>query len=235
MKAFDTLETLTIKMITGESFDIMVTDAQDAVMIGDRVQTVSNPAGTTIDLFDYWIVSQDRVGRDGWGDLNQGWGRHPDTEGDNGYNLNGSGNNKGINSSTDDPEHGHALKFSPAWDGSVYNGTKVGTHRYFPNWDSGDHDTYNDVEEPWRSLNEQGKNGLNCYTGDADPFQGIVVGTLEDGYPVLSENDDIGSNGESLAYLFNPDITHDGKASYPKVNQLLYVDKAGYYTYDSRD
>ena len=235
MKAFDTKETLTITMNTGESFDIQVTDAQDAVMIGDRVQTISNPAGTTIDLFDYWVVSQDIAGRDAWGDLNQSWGGHDDTVGDNGYNLNGSGNNKGINSSTDDTEHGHALKFSPAWDGTVYNGTKEGTHRYFPNWDSGDHDTHDDVTENWRSLNYQGKNGLNSYTGDADPFQGIVGGTLVDGYPVLTDNHEIGSNGESLAYLFNPGITHDGKASYPSVDQLLYVDKNGYYTYDSRD
>ena len=235
MKAFSTLETLTITMITGETFKIKVTDAQDAVMIGDQVQTISNPAGTTIDLFDYWIVSQDLVGRDGWGDLNQDWGGHPDTEGDNGYNLNGSGNNKGINSSDVDSVHGHALKFSPAWDGTVYNGTKEGTHRYYPNWDSGDHNTYYDVQESWRSLNQQGKDGLNSYTGDADPFQGIVGGTLVNGYPVLTSNDTIGSNGESLAYLFDTGFPHAGKASYPGVNQLLYVDKEGYYTYDSRD
>ncbi len=235
MKAFSTLETLTITMITGETFKIKVTDAQDAVMIGDQVQTISNPAGTTIDLFDYWIVSQDLVGRDGWGDLNQDWGGHPDTEGDNGYNLNGSGNNKGINSSDVDSVHGHALKFSPAWDGTVYNGTKEGTHRYYPNWNSGDHNTYYDVQESWRSLNHQGKDGLNSYTGDADPFQGIVGGTLVNGYPVLTSNDTIGSNGESLAYLFDTGFPHAGKASYPGVNQLLYVDKEGYYTYDSRD
>ena len=235
MKAFDTEEKLTITMNTGESFDIIVTDAQDAVMIGDQVQTISNPAGTTIDLFDYWIVSQDLVGRDGWGDLNQDWGGHPDTEGDNGYNLNGSGNNKGINSSDVDSVHGHALKFSPAWDGTVYNGTKEGTHRYYPNWDSGDHNTYYDVQESWRSLNQQGKDGLNSYTGDADPFQGIVGGTLVNGYPVLTSNDTKGSNGESLAYLFDTGFPHAGKASYPGVNQLLYVDKEGYYTYDSRD
>jgi len=208
MKPFDTKETLTITMDTGESFDIIVTDDQDAVMTGDQVQTISNPAGTTIDLFDYWIVSQDLAGRDGWGDLNQSWGGHSDGEG-----LNGSGNNKGINSSESDTEHGHALKFSPAWEGTVYNGTK------------------ND----WTSLNTNGRDGLNSYTGNANPFQGIVGGTLADGYPVLTENDVIGSNGESLAYLFDPGVDHDGKASYPGVDQLLYVDKEGYYTYDSRD
>ncbi len=235
MKAFDTEETLTVAMDNGESFDIHITDAQDAQMVGDQVLTVSNPAGTTIDLFDYWIVSQDLVGRDGWGDLNQDWGKHPDTEGDNGYNLNGSGNNKGINSSSDDEKHGHALKFSPAWDGTVYNGTKIGTHRYYPNWDSGDHEIHYDREEAWRSLNRPGEQGLNNYTGNGNPFQGIVQGQLVNGYPILTENDIIGSNGESLAYLFDPSVSHTGKASYSGADQLLYVDKDGYYTYDSRD
>lgn len=223
LKPFDTEETLTVRMTNGASFTIMVTDAQDAVMNpdGTTVQTISNPAGTTIDLFDYWVVRQELVGRDGWGDLNQNWGAHEDAEG-----LNGSGNNKGINSSTSDAEHGHALKFSPAWAGTVFNGTKQS--------DSG---------EAWKSLNKDMRNGLNSYTGDENtwhwncpnPFTGIVRKNLSNGYPILTDNQEIGTNGESLAYLFNPSIEHAGKASYPNVNQLLYVDKDGYYTYDSRD
>ena len=221
MKAFDTKEKLTVTMKNGESFDIKVTDAQDAVMDGDKVRTISNPAGTTIDLFDYWIVEQGLAGRDGWGDLNQGWGSHEDADG-----LNGTGNNKGINSSEADADHGHALKFSPAWAGTVYNGNKIG--------DSG---------QPWTSLNKDMRNGLNSYTGDEytwhwncpNPFTGIVENNLSGGYPVLTTNQEIGSTGESLAYLFDPEIDHSGKASYSGVNQLLYVDRDGYYTYDSRD
>ena len=213
MKAFDTEETLTVTMKNGDAFTIMVTDAQDAVMNGDVVQTISNPAGTTIDLFDYWVVSQDLVGRDGWGDLNQSWGGHEDSDG-----LNGSGNNKGINSSTSDSEHGHALKFSPAWEGTVYNGNKIG--------DSGN---------AWTSINKNGRTGLNSYTGGTSPFTGIVQNHLSNGYPILTNDQSIGTNGESLAYLFDPSISHSGKASYSGVDQLLYVDKEGYYTYDSRD
>lgn len=202
MKPFDTEETLTVTLKTGDSFEIKVTDAQDAQMIGDQVLTVSNPAGTTIDLFDYWIVSQDLVGRDGWGDLNQGigGGNFPDGS------LNGTGNNKGINED-------HTLKFSPAWESTVFNGTKDGG----------------------TSNNRDGRNGLNSYTGNANPFPGIVEGTLTEGYPVLTDNETIGSDGESLAYLFDPSVSHAGKASYPSVDQLLYVDTNGYYTYDSRD
>lgn len=205
---FTSEETLTVTMKDDEAFVIKVTDAQDAVMNGDgTVQTISNPAGTTIDLFDYWIVNQGTVGRDAWPELNQGWGGHADNEG-----LNGSGNNKGINA--DGSANGHALKFSPAWEGTVYNGTKNG----------------------WTSLNANGRDGLNSYTGGINPFPGIVQGTLgSDGYPTLTNNGTIGSNGESLAYLFDPSISHGGKASYAGVNQLLYVDSQGYYTYDSRD
>ena len=223
MKAFSTEETLTIGMNTGESFEILVTDAQDAVMVGDRVQTISNPAGTTIDLFDYWIVSQNLVGRDGWGDLNQSQGA---AEAGDDKPLNGTGNNKGINSSTSDSEHGHALKFSPAWSGTVYNGNKIGT-----------------TGNAWQSVNLDTRDGLNSYTGDEytwhwncpNPFTGIVQNNLYNGYPILTYNQTIGTTGESLAYLFDPNISHDGKASYSGTNQLLYVDRDGYYTYDSRD
>ena len=212
MKPFDTTETLTVSMKNGDEFYITVTDAQDAQMVSDEVLTVTNPAGTTIDLFDYWIVRQDLVGRDGWDDLNQGWGAHDDIDG-----LNGSGNNKGINASPNDAAHGHALKFSPAWGGTVVNGNKEGYY--------GD----------WSSVNMDGRNGISSYTGNGNPFQGIVQGQLVNGYPMLTDNHAIGSTGESLAYLFDPAVSHEGKASYPGVNRLLYVDKDGYYTYDSRD
>lgn len=208
LQPFTSEESLNITMKNGYIYTIRVTDAQDAEMVGDKVKTITNPAGTTIDLFDYWVVNQDAVGRDGWGDLNQGWGGHSDAEG-----LNGSGNNKGINSSSSDSGHGHALKFSPAWEGTVFNGTK----------------------NNWTSLNSNGRNGLNSYTGGTSPFPGIVQDQLNGGYPVLTNNGTIGSNGESLAYLFDPSVEHDGKASYADVDQLLYVDKDGYYTYDSRD
>ncbi len=214
MKPFDTEETLTVKLSTGDCFEIKVTDAQDAIMVGDKVQTISNPAGTTIDLFDYWVVSQGLVGRDGWGDLDQTQGSEQAVDG----SLNGTGNNKGINARTEDPTHGHALKFSPAWAGTVFNGSKIGN-----------------TGNAWESVNLDGKNGLNSYTGNGDPFQGIVQNTLSEGYPVLTDNQTIGSNGESLQYLFDPAVEHAGKASYDGVNQLLYVDPEGYYTYDSRD
>ena len=70
------------------------------------VDTISNPAGTTIDLFDYWIDDDRRYNsmQGGWPDRLPGLGQ--------------TGNNSGINSSTADQAHGHALKFNPAHGGT---------------------------------------------------------------------------------------------------------------------
>ena len=40
--------------------------------------------------------------------------------------------------------------------------------------------------------------------------------------------------GESLAYLFDPKMESQGKASFSDVKGLLQVDKDGYYYYNSR-
>ena len=57
---------------------------------------------------------------------------------------------------------------------------------------------------------------------------------MVNGYPILTNNPNLGTNGESLAYLFDASA-QEGKESYGTVNHLLYVDPEGYYTYDSRD
>ena len=228
LKPFTSEETLTITMKNGEKFTIKVTDAQsDAIHNSDgTVQTIPNPQGTTFELFNYYVDSTTKTtaGRDQWpghihddaefwkfnwydldGNYACDWG-----EGFNrGYDTNdsyllGYGNNLGIN-------NGHVLKFSPANAGTVIDGTK-GT-------------ATKDVD---------GGSGLNGWTQDADPNQGIVQGTLVNGYPAMTTNPSLGTDGSSLAYLFDSS-TQEGKDSYGNVNNLLYVDPDGYYTYDSRD
>ena len=80
----------------------------------------------------------------------------------------------------------------------------------------------------------------NKWTGNVSPRKGIVHSQLgKDGYPVL----DLTINGtaigdrngkESLAYLFDPAIEHNGKAVYEDVQNLLQIDTDGYYSYNSQ-
>ena len=82
----------------------------------------------------------------------------------------------------------------------------------------------------------------NTWTGSEDPSPrtGIVANELgHDGYPVLNQGvpgtDYMQGrrDGESLAYLFDPDRTHDGKAVYKDVQGLLSINEDDYYAYDS--
>ena len=85
----------------------------------------------------------------------------------------------------------------------------------------------------------------NVWTGNASPYTGIVQNELVDGYPKLNNiNTDVWylhsdfknrDGKESLAYLFDPDMNVDGKASYEDVKGLLQVDSNGYYYYNSQE
>lgn len=83
----------------------------------------------------------------------------------------------------------------------------------------------------------------NEWTEGVSPRKGIVDSQLgADGYPVLKlPNPTSGAgtiNGrdgrESLAYLFDPDKSHNGKAVYKDVQNLLQIDTDGYYSYDGQ-
>ena len=87
-----------------------------------------------------------------------------------------------------------------------------------------------------------GGNGINDYHfRDGKIVTGIVQNTLQGGYPVVQAGLNAGTAGaaeqsreESLAYLFDPNAEHPGKASYPNTYGLLQeVD--GYYVYNSRE
>lgn len=89
--------------------------------------------------------------------------------------------------------------------------------------------------------NENNIGEWNRWTKDATPYPDIVKSKLGgDGYPQLNLSDKLtdtlheSKDGhQSLAYLFDPEIPADGKASYPNVKGLLQVDENGYYYYDS--
>lgn len=88
--------------------------------------------------------------------------------------------------------------------------------------------------------NENNIGEWNKWTKSDEPYPDIVKPNLgDDGYPQLnltipSDTALTTTDGnQSLAYLFNPKIQADGKASYPNVKGLLQVDENGYYYYDS--
>lgn len=78
---------------------------------------------------------------------------------------------------------------------------------------------------------------LNHWVGSKEnPLQGIVKNVLsESGYPVLSGTYSVDGydSQESLEYLFNPSVVHEGKSSYRNVSGLLAIDGNGYYSFDS--
>lgn len=81
----------------------------------------------------------------------------------------------------------------------------------------------------------------NKWTGSKNPYIEIVGDDLQNGYPALNNLDTDEASGvsgrdgsESLAYLFDPSISHEGKASYRDVQGLLQVDDDGYYYYNSQ-
>lgn len=102
-----------------------------------------------------------------------------------------------------------------------------------------------------KSLNQQEdtKDGFGSYnewtgaTGMA--YSGLVKSKLEDGYPVLNISESQMANAkllpntkekrnESLAYLFDPDVKHEGKESFENVNGIFH-EEDGFYVYNGRD
>lgn len=90
---------------------------------------------------------------------------------------------------------------------------------------------------------EKSKGYWNVWTSSKSPTSGVVQNELADGYPRLNIDTSTATDvnirqrdgKESLAYLFDPNIRHNGKASYGDVKGLLQVDSEGYYYYDSKE
>lgn len=164
-----------------------------------ELNSTISPAGTKINLFDYWLSDNkgDRQNSDHQPLKPDGTENH-----DEDLKEDVEGKSKGINKN-------HVLKF-------ISHGG---------NWQ-----------------------GYNYWTGNENPHEGIVGNKLDkNGYPVVenepkdftwsdwnnniydTENDKVGS----LNYLFDPNTTHPGKASFENAKNLLQIDDNGYYYYDA--
>lgn len=81
---------------------------------------------------------------------------------------------------------------------------------------------------------------IDQWTGSKNPYTGIVENKLgADGYPLLTQyalnnSATAGIGQESLAYLFDPNMTNDYKAIFRNVSNLLQVNNNDYYYYDSK-
>lgn len=148
--------------------------ASEANLQKHTVEGIS-PAGTTINLFDYWLSDDPE--------------KRYDYDGTNPADYQKQGINKN-----------NIVKF----------GTGMGQ--------TDETDTLSKDNVNWWTLSEKVR-------------PGIVQSVLDGGFPILSEV----LEGGSLAYLFDPGITHEGKASYEDVEGLLQINDEGYYYYNSQE
>lgn len=163
-----------------------------------QVSGLEDVVGTTIDVFDYWLVGQSTPDN-----------TNAEILADDGINA------------------GHVLLFGKGMSGA-------------------------NNSQNYAALNSNGASGGSWFNNNGNwngwsgsgsgPVNGIVSRNLgQDGYPYLDLTYGWSAasalNGrsrtESLAYLFDPNVTHGGKASYADVGGLLQVDEDGYYYYDS--
>ncbi len=170
------------------------------------------PAGTDINLFDYWVTKEDESGppTNANGGINRGHRLH--------FTYFGEGSEGDINHWTG-PDSG---KTGGVLQGIVQNRNANGGinrgHRL--------HFTY---------FGEGSEGDINHWTGpDSGKTGGVLQGIVQnrkgkEGYPVLSHN------GESLDYLFDPTRKDPTvRREYVNVGNLLQVDEEGYFYYDSK-
>ena len=188
-----------------------------------EIDTIYNPAGTTINMFDYYVYGPD------WDYFNQ-YHRFPSVTV---YNPDYVRQNifTGINSIDQNPGQRHALFFyqnhyDDYFDGSDFSWEQNGN--YYTGHQRGYFETP-DNNQPW-----------NLFFGEeSGPTTGFVQKTLNNnGYPVVVNGDSL----ESLDYLFNTNsiISRIGnydpshvKDVYEKVDKLFTVDTEGFYYFNS--
>ncbi|MDO4267833.1 MAG: DUF5979 domain-containing protein [Eubacteriales bacterium] len=207
-----------------------------------------SPGNATINLFDYWLHSQDAVDSINWTD------KDVEKSGGVANNVYTSGTKEaahwprgaffGKDSINRDEDVIHPFVFAGIGPANKWT---FGPSGYDKAHDPGRYNTY-----------------MSGSAQEKSAYTGIVQSTLKNGYPVLNLSEEqvesafkiyatpsgsdeyekskiegldldelIQRNNESLDYLFDPEIDHPGKAAYSHVQGLLRQDDDGYYYYDS--
>ncbi|MCH5197779.1 MAG: DUF11 domain-containing protein [Oscillospiraceae bacterium] len=175
------------------------------------------PQGLTMNLFDYWGVTDDSRDEKG----NPWFAVIKDNElGSNEEKYNG-----GINT-------GHLIKFfynSPT-NGAGFSPSEIGAYGVWNHSTTNERPNITGIAEnllyggyPKLQLNKSF--GSDIWTD----FTRSTLSNLRE-----SSDEQKASRTESLSYLFDPKTDHAGKASFKNVSGLLQLNDQGYYYYDSK-
>ena len=204
------------------------------VDLSSHTKTAANPANTTVNLFDY-CVDPDRDGADGKDDrlTKSDWHQGQTTR----YARTAEDDwKKGINK-------GHLLIFGDGLIHAGYWNKGAGAITDFGKANAGMmgivestlKDDYPVINTAQMNESIDGFSDITDYLlcGDHDPGGGEAYTSINP--KNISETVQKQWNGsDSLDYLFDPAIAHDGKTSYTNVEGLFQLDPMGYYYYDMR-
>lgn len=137
----------------------------------------------------------------------------------------------------DDPE----LSFAPISTESTIDTIDINLFDYQVGSDGDESADWNNSEginsgNALKFVDDKGSNNhtvnINQDGGSGKINSGMVENKLVNGYPELSNNK-VGSDGKSLAYLFDLDGEKNVKSVYSDLDKLFTIDKDGYHVFDS--
>ena len=195
----ETAPALTVRLETGGATTYAVANVPATVTTPESIN------GTTIDVFDYWLTTQDAADQSNPTDL-------PASGINNGHVLLFGQGMSSANIAAASGEGGKELGSTDFNNNGNWNG-----------WTGAGNGPTNGIVN--RLLGDNGYPTLDLYEKRFD--------LQRDWQSASSLPTEEEKRTESLAYLFDPDSAQAGKASFTNVGGLLQIDDDGYYYYDS--
>ena len=230
------------------------------VELADYIENPASPANTTVNLFDYWVEDYGKAPKAPQGDILQKSDHHyrPQVDGNGKPLENSLGEviysdtpigfstsndwNRGINA-------GHLLLFGDglihaglwnkgAGENTEYGKKYAGMEGIVTNCLEDGYPVVNTADAK-KTLEDQELVRDYKLAGDhnsavsSDAYDGINIQNLSDTV-IGTWGREIDIDSESLAYLFDPEVTHPNKISHEDVTGLFQLDNEGYYYYNMR-